>query len=98
MKVTVLMVGSGSPACTVRVTKMVRLAPGASGWAEVEAAGVDRGHAGIDTCRAGLLQRVVDDDVAEQGVGDALDEQRHGPGVGDGQRVGDGVAHLGEAR
>src|SRR5215475_12917387 len=30
--VTVLLVGSGSVACTGRVTKMVRLAPGASGW------------------------------------------------------------------
>ena len=32
MNVTVLTVGSASPGCTVRVTKIVRLAPGARGW------------------------------------------------------------------
>ena len=32
MKVTVLTVGSASPGCTVRVTKIVRLAPLAKGW------------------------------------------------------------------
>src|SRR6267142_6076339 len=35
-KVTVLTIGSGSPACTVRVTKMVRLAPGAKGWLKLK--------------------------------------------------------------
>src|SRR5205085_3211170 len=57
----------------------------------------DRCYERIDPRGAGLLQRVVDDDVAEQGVGDALNEERHTADVLDGKRVRDAVAHRGKA-
>src|SRR5262249_5128513 len=65
---------------------------------EVEGAG-DRRHRS-DRC----LQSVVDHDVAQQGVADALDEERHAPGVRHGQGLGtlsptlDRPANCGAAR